>query len=62
MEALLASGTGVKQLLDPDDPAPRPDFLEGKLQVDQRPTVYVCHRRTCSPPATTWEELEPLIV
>ena len=32
--------------------APRPPLLEGKGTVDGQPTVYVCHRMTCSPPAT----------
>jgi uncharacterized protein YyaL (SSP411 family) len=44
------------------DPAnPRGDFVppavEGKGQVDGRPTAYVCRDFTCSPPRTTWEEL-----
>jgi uncharacterized protein YyaL (SSP411 family) len=48
-------------VLDPRDAAPRPPLLEGKGQVDGRPTVYVCHRMTCSPPATQWESIEPLL-
>ena len=48
-------------ILDPHDPTPRPPLLEGKGPVDGQPTVYVCHRMTCSPPATTWSELEPLL-
>ncbi|MDX2167379.1 MAG: thioredoxin domain-containing protein [Deltaproteobacteria bacterium] len=48
-------------VLDPDDPAPRPALLEGKTAIGGRPTVYVCHRMTCSPPATTWEELAVLL-
>ena len=47
-------------VLDPRDAAPRPPLLEGKGQVDGKPTVYVCHRMTCSPPATRWDEIEPL--
>ena len=30
--------------------------------VDGRATVYVCHSYTCSPPATTWDEIAPLLV
>jgi uncharacterized protein YyaL (SSP411 family) len=48
-------------VLDPRDPAPRPPLLEGKQQIGGQPTVYVCHRMTCSPPATTWEEIAPLL-
>ncbi len=48
-------------VLDPRDPAPRPPLLEGKGQIGGQPTVYVCHRMTCSPPATRWEEIEPLL-
>ncbi len=45
---------------DPSAPPPFP-IVEGKVQVDGQPTVYVCHRYTCSPPATTWDTLAPLI-
>jgi uncharacterized protein YyaL (SSP411 family) len=48
-------------VLDPRATAPRPPLLEGKGQVGNRPTVYVCHRMTCSPPATQWEAVEPLL-
>jgi hypothetical protein len=48
-------------VLDPRDPSPRPPLLEGKGQIDGQPTVYVCHRMTCSPPATSWEDLEALL-
>jgi uncharacterized protein len=48
-------------VLDPRDQAPRPPLLEGKGQLDGQPTVYVCHRMTCSPPATQWEAIEPLL-
>ncbi|MEK6602216.1 MAG: thioredoxin domain-containing protein [Candidatus Binatota bacterium] len=36
-------------------------LLEGKAQLDGKPTVYVCHNFTCSPPVTTWEDLKPLL-
>jgi hypothetical protein len=48
-------------VLDPADPTPRPPLLEGKGQVGGKPTVYVCHRMTCSAPATTWEEVAALL-
>jgi uncharacterized protein YyaL (SSP411 family) len=48
-------------VLDPKDPTPRPALLEGKTAIDGRPTVYVCHRMTCSPPATTWEAVAALL-
>ena len=48
-------------VLDPLDPSPRPPLLEGKEQMDGQPTVYVCHRMTCSLPATRWEEVAPLL-
>jgi len=48
-------------VLDPRDPSPRPPLLEGKDQIGGQPTVYVCHRMTCSPPATTWDAIAPLL-
>jgi len=48
-------------LVDPDPSAPRPPLLAGKGQIDGQTTVYVCHRMTCSPPATRWAEIEPLL-
>jgi uncharacterized protein len=48
-------------VLDPRDPAPRPPLLAGKEAIGGQPTVYVCHRMTCSPPATRWEDVEPLL-
>jgi uncharacterized protein len=32
--------------------------MTGKLRSDGRPTAYVCHRQTCSPPVTDLRELE----
>jgi uncharacterized protein YyaL (SSP411 family) len=45
------------------DPAvsDRLPIAEGKTQVDGKPTAYVCHRYTCSPPVTSWAELQPLL-
>jgi uncharacterized protein len=48
-------------VLAPRDPSPRPPLLEGKDQIDGRPTVYVCHRMTCSAPVTHWEDLRALL-
>jgi len=45
---------------DPAAPAAFP-IVEGKTQVEGRPTVYVCHRYTCSPPATTWADVAALV-
>ena len=36
-------------------------LLQGKTQVDGKPTVYVCHNYTCSAPVTEWPELERLL-
>jgi uncharacterized protein len=42
-----------------DDRLPPP--VRGKGQVRGKPTVYVCHNMTCSPPVTSWAKLEPLL-
>jgi len=36
-------------------------LLEGKTQLNGKPTVYVCHNFTCSAPVTEWEELKTLL-
>ncbi|MGH7873079.1 MAG: thioredoxin domain-containing protein [Candidatus Binatia bacterium] len=36
-------------------------LLLGKTQLNDKPTVYVCHNFTCSAPVTTWAELKPLL-
>ena len=36
-------------------------LLEGKSQIDGKPTVYVCRNFTCAPPVTDWEGLSPLL-
>ena len=36
-------------------------LLEGKTQIDGKPTVYVCRNFTCAPPVTDWEGLSPLL-
>jgi uncharacterized protein YyaL (SSP411 family) len=50
------------QALDPDVPPEKVSpLLEGKGQVGGKPTVYVCHQFTCSPPVTDWNKLEELL-
>lgn len=36
-------------------------LLKGKTQIDNKPTVYVCHNFACSAPVTNWQELTPLL-
>ena len=36
-------------------------LLEGKSQVGDKPTVYVCRNFTCAPPVTDWDGLKPLL-
>jgi len=36
-------------------------LLEGKSQIDGKPTVYVCQNFTCSVPVTEWEDLKRLM-
>jgi len=36
-------------------------LLEGKSQIDGKPTVYVCQNFTCSAPVTEWEDLKRLM-
>ena len=49
---------------DPAQPRPQgvPSLLEGKSQIDNKLTAYVCHNFTCSLPATTWEEVQALLM
>jgi uncharacterized protein len=50
------------QLADPGEPLEKiSPLLEGKRQVDDKPTVYVCHNFTCSQPVTNREALRPLL-
>ncbi len=50
------------QLASPSEPLEnRSALLRGKSQVGGNPTVYVCQNYTCSAPATSWDELRPLI-
>ena len=50
------------QLAGPDESLEKiSPLLQGKTQLDGKPTVYVCQNFTCSAPVTTWDELKPLL-
>jgi uncharacterized protein YyaL (SSP411 family) len=50
------------QLAEPGKPLQElSPMLQGKGQVDGKPTVYICHNFTCSPPVTEWEQVEGLL-
>ena len=51
----------VLRAVDPASGEPLPALLQGKGQIDGKVTVYVCEAMTCSPPATTWAEVERLL-
>ena len=42
-------------------PLELPPFARDKPLVDSRPTAYVCHRATCSPPVSDWPGLRRLL-
>ncbi len=47
---------------DPGAPPTRvPPFAREKPLKDSRPTAYVCHAGTCSPPVTDWQGLGRLV-
>jgi uncharacterized protein YyaL (SSP411 family) len=47
---------------DPASPPLKlPPFARDKPLVDSRPTAYVCHRSSCSPPVSDWQGLRRLI-
>jgi len=48
-------------VIDPARGGTLPPLLAGKGQVGGKPTVYVCHNRTCSAPVTTAAELEAVL-
>ncbi len=39
-----------------------PSALDGKVQIDGKLTVYVCHNFTCSPPVTDWGALKEVLL
>ncbi|MCK6557044.1 thioredoxin domain-containing protein [Candidatus Binatia bacterium] len=49
------------RVVDTSRNEPLPALLEGKGLVGGLETVYVCRGRTCSPPATSWEAVAPLL-
>ncbi|MGH7818028.1 MAG: thioredoxin domain-containing protein, partial [Candidatus Binatia bacterium] len=50
------------QLAGPDEPLEKiSPLLEGKTQLNGKPTVYLCQNVTCSAPVTSWSELKPLL-
>ncbi|HEY1371194.1 MAG TPA: thioredoxin domain-containing protein [Candidatus Binatia bacterium] len=50
------------ELLAPDAPPEKiPSLLQGKGQIGSKPTAYVCHNYTCSPPATDAGKLAELL-
>ncbi|GIW41738.1 MAG: thioredoxin domain-containing protein [Candidatus Binatia bacterium] len=49
----------ILRLVEPGEALP--PLLEGKGQVDGKPTVYVCHRGACSPPATEWDSVRGIL-
>jgi uncharacterized protein YyaL (SSP411 family) len=47
------------QLFAPSEPLEGASpLLEGKGQLNGKPTVYVCHNFTCSLPMTEWDALK----
>jgi uncharacterized protein len=52
----------VVQLVDPNQALEKiSPLLQGKSQIDGKPTAYVCYDFTCSAPVTSWSELKPLL-
>jgi uncharacterized protein YyaL (SSP411 family) len=50
------------QLAKPNEPLEKiSPLLQGKTEIDGKPTVYVCRNYTCSAPVTQWSELMPLL-
>ena len=50
------------QLASPNDPLDKVSaLLAGKKPVDSKPTVYVCHKFTCSRPVVDWCDLKSLL-
>ncbi len=50
------------QVIEPGEPLENVSpLLQGKSQLDGKPTVFVCHNFTCSPPVTDWDGLRSLL-
>ena len=50
------------QLAGPDEALEKiSPLLQGKTQLDGKPTVYVCQNFTCSAPVTSWEDIKRLL-
>lgn len=50
------------QVIEPGEPLEKiSPLLAGKTQLNGKPTVYVCHNFTCSPPVTDWDDLKSLL-
>jgi uncharacterized protein len=49
---VFAPGTPLKEAMP---------LLEGKGQINGKPTVYVCHNFACSRPVIEWDDLEKLL-
>ncbi|MCZ6906229.1 MAG: thioredoxin domain-containing protein [Deltaproteobacteria bacterium] len=50
------------QVVKPGEPMGKTSpLLEGKSQIDGKPTAYVCQNFTCSPPVTEWDDLRGLL-
>ncbi len=50
------------QVIEPGEPLKEVlPLLEGKSQVNGKPTVFVCQNFTCSAPATEWHEVRALL-
>jgi uncharacterized protein YyaL (SSP411 family) len=50
------------QVVEPGEPLGKiSPLLEGKSQIEGKPTVYVCQNFTCSAPVTGWEDLKRLM-
>ncbi|MFQ5542130.1 MAG: thioredoxin domain-containing protein, partial [Candidatus Binatia bacterium] len=50
------------QVVKPGEPLGKTSpLLEGKTQIDGKPTAYVCQNFTCSPPVTEWDDLRGLL-
>ena len=49
------------RVVEPGQEESLPDVMRGKKQLAGKATAYVCHAMTCSLPATSWSEVEPLL-